>query len=115
MSACDCPTCGQILPAELFAIDWEAGIIVCGGRFAQLTRQELAIFSALYGAKGGVRTKEQLLNAITSFVDDAPEIKIVDVFVCKIRKKVADLGVSIETIWGSGYRLMPRAGGPVHE
>ncbi|WDZ77926.1 winged helix-turn-helix domain-containing protein [Ensifer adhaerens] len=108
MSACPCPTCGQVLPPQTFAIDWEAGIVIAAGRFAQLTRSELAIFETLYQAKGQVKSKEHLLNAIASHVDDAPEIKIVDVFVCKIRKKIAGLGVSIETIWGGGYRLLPR-------
>ncbi|WP_280136454.1 winged helix-turn-helix domain-containing protein [Rhizobium sp. Leaf384] len=73
-----------------------------------LTRQEFAIFTTLHNAKGGVRTKEQLLKAVTSLVDEVPEIKIVDVFVCKIRKKLSDLNLGIETVWGTGYRLMPR-------
>jgi DNA-binding response OmpR family regulator len=108
---CACPTCGQPLPAESFSIDWDAGIIVAAGRFAQLTRQEMAVFTTLHSAKGGVRSKEQLLAAVTSFVDDEPEIKIVDVFVCKIRKKFAGLNLSIETVWGIGYRLLPNTGG----
>ena len=39
---------------------------------------------------------------------DEPEIKIIDVFVCKLRKKLADAsgGVNyIETVWGRGYML----------
>lgn len=106
-SDCHCPTCGQALPGDLLTIDWEAGIIVANGRFAYLTRQEFAVFTDLHAAKGGVRTKEQLLAAVTSFIDDAPEIKIVDVFICKIRKKLDGLGLSILTIWGAGYRLAP--------
>jgi len=111
MTNCACPTCGQDLPPETFAIDWDAGIIVAAGRFARLTRQEMALFTTLYNAKGAVRSKEQLLAAVTSFIDDEPEIKIVDVFVCKIRKKFAGLNVAIETVWGTGYRLMPTHGG----
>jgi hypothetical protein len=34
-----------------------------------------------------------------------PEIKIVDVYVCKARKKLKGFGVEIETVWGRGYRL----------
>lgn len=35
------------------------------------------------------------------------ETKIIDVFVCKMRHKLASFGVTIETIWGEGYRLPP--------
>lgn len=111
MTTCTCPTCGHTLPPETFAIDWDAGIIVAAGRFARLTRQEMAVFTTLYNAKGSVRSKEHLLAAVTSFIDDEPEIKIVDVFVCKIRKKFTGLNVAIETVWGTGYRLMPIHGG----
>jgi DNA-binding response OmpR family regulator len=47
---------------------------------------------------------------------DEPELKIIDVFVCKLRKKLADAtGGShyIETVWGRGYVLrdpLPMAG-----
>lgn len=51
-------------------------------------------------------TREQLLSRVYSlFADDAPELKIIDVFICKIRKKLAGLGVDIESVWGHGYRL----------
>lgn len=58
--------------------------------------------------KREVATKEQIMMAIYT---DRPwidvEIKIVDVFVCKIRKKIAKFGVEIDTIWGRGYRMLP--------
>lgn len=37
--------------------------------------------------------------------NEVPEIKIVDVFICKMRKKLLKFNVEIETIWGQGYRL----------
>lgn len=53
-------------------------------------------------------TKEQLLAGIYSArADDPPEIKIVDVYVCKIRKKLKPFGIEIETLWGVGYRIAP--------
>jgi two-component system cell cycle response regulator CtrA len=57
--------------------------------------------------KGSVLTKEMSLNHLYSSMDE-PEIKIIDVFVCKLRKKLADAsgGVNyIETVWGRGYML----------
>lgn len=105
MHDCKCPTCGQSLPPDLLAIDRDAGIVVGNGRFAHLTNQEFRIFEALYDSNGRVQSKEQLLRAIAPLVDDEPEIKIVDVFVCKIRKKINGLGISIDTAWARGYRM----------
>lgn len=34
-----------------------------------------------------------------------PDIKIVDVFVCKMRKKLRPYGITIDTVWGRGYLL----------
>ncbi len=39
--------------------------------------------------------------------DEIPETKIVDVFVCKMRKKLKRFGVDVETVWGQGYKLSP--------
>ncbi len=105
MSACNCPTCGQPLQPDLVAIDHDAGIIVANGRFAHLTRQEFTVFMTLYAAKGALRSRERLLHAVSSTIDEAPEIKIVDVFVCKVRAKIKGLGLSIATVWGEGYRM----------
>ncbi|NEI71041.1 hypothetical protein GR212_15790 [Rhizobium lusitanum] len=40
--------------------------------------------------------------------DDAPEMKIIDVFICKLRKKIFPFGLKIETIHSSGYKLHDR-------
>lgn len=53
-------------------------------------------------------SKEQLLAEMYAHRyhgDDLPEIKIVDVFICKLRRKLAPHGIKIETRWGAGYTL----------
>lgn len=67
--------------------------------------QEFNIFITVYDGKGRVFSKEALLQAVAPAWGEEQEIKIVDVFVCKLRKKLKGLGVSIETVWGRGYRL----------
>lgn len=72
-----------------------------------LTSKEYAILELLALKKGSVLPKEAFLNHIYGGLDE-PEVKIVDVFVCKLRKKIADLtgGLNfIETVWGRGYTL----------
>lgn len=70
-----------------------------------LTGAEARVFAHLVSRTVG--TKESILMALYSDkLGETPEIKIVDVFVCKIRKKIAAHGWCIETVWGQGYRLL---------
>ncbi|RUM06789.1 winged helix-turn-helix domain-containing protein [Rhizobium chutanense] len=69
----------------------------------QLTANEARVFSHLASRDFG--TKQSIMMALYSDRAEEPEIKIVDVFVCKMRRKLKPFGVRIETIWGQGYRL----------
>jgi len=97
------------LPETTDLIVDPSGIVVRRGEYAVLTRQEHAIFTALHAASPRIRTKEQLLADVYWSENDDPEIKIIDVWICKLRKKLQPLGVNIQTVWGQGYRLMPVA------
>ena len=58
--------------------------------------------------KGSTLTKEMFLNHLYGDADDEPEAKIIDVFICKLRKKLACASGGmdyIETVWGRGYVL----------
>lgn len=71
----------------------------------RLTRYEADVLGVL--SDGRLHTKESiLLGMYSDRVGDGPEIKIVDVFICKLRAKLKDTGIVIETIWGSGYKLL---------
>lgn len=77
------------------------------GKPLHLTTKEQVILELLSLKKGQVVTKEQFLNHLYSG-NDEPEQKIIDVFVCKLRKKLYEVsgGMNyIETIWGRGYAL----------
>jgi two-component system, cell cycle response regulator CtrA len=72
-----------------------------------LTGKEYGILELLSRRKGTTLTKEMFLDHLYAGVHE-PEIKIIDVFVCKLRKKLAQAtGGShyIETVWGRGYVL----------
>lgn len=72
---------------------------------ASLTRLEAVLVDAL--ARRCRATKEQLYDAMYSLrhEDEQPVLKVVDVFVCKVRKKLAPHGISIGTIWGVGFEM----------
>jgi two-component system cell cycle response regulator CtrA len=81
------------------------------GQSVHLTGKEYAILELLALRKGMVLTKDVFLNHLYGGIDE-PEMKIIDVFVCKMRKKLAQAGAGalIGTIWGRGYVLRePRA------
>lgn len=110
---CNCPTCGGVLvDDDTVRVDSETGIVVARGHAAMLTNQEGAIFAALWSAKPRTLTKEQLLAATADHAFDDRELKIVDVFICKARKKLQPLGIEIGTVWGKGYRIV---GGRSHD
>jgi two-component system, cell cycle response regulator CtrA len=73
----------------------------------RLTGSEARVFGVLVNKP--VATKEAILTALywDRATDEEPDQKIIDVFVCKLRKKLAPFGVEIATLWGRGWTLHP--------
>jgi two-component system, cell cycle response regulator CtrA len=89
------------------AIDLERRVVTAGGKPMRLTRKEYGILELLSLRFGVTVTKEMLLGHLYGG-KNKPELKIIDVFVCHLRKKLAqatDGKHYIETVWGRGYRL----------
>jgi two-component system, cell cycle response regulator CtrA len=80
--------------------------VTVNGKEVRLTGKEYSILELLVLRKGMVLTKEAFLNHLYGGLDE-PEVKIIDVFVCKLRKKLALAGADnmIGTIWGRGYMI----------
>ena len=77
------------------------------GHPVNLTGKEYGILELLSLRKGTTLTKEMFLNHLYGGMDE-PELKIIDVFVCKLRKKLAQATNGenyIDTVWGRGYVL----------
>ena len=110
-----CPCCRQALPAtDDLLIDEESGFVRRGDELAYLTVQEVAMFVALREAFPRLRSRDQLLADLYwhRHEGEEPAVKIVDVWICKLRKKLEPLRVEIETHWGRGYRMVvPASGG----
>lgn len=78
-----------------------------GDKIIQLTGKEYAILELLSVRKGSTLNKEVFLNHLYGGMDE-PELKIIDVFICKLRRKLAKAlngDNYIETVWGRGYVL----------
>jgi two-component system, cell cycle response regulator CtrA len=77
------------------------------GSPVHLTPKEYQILELLSLRKGTILTKEIFLNHLYGGMDE-PLFKIIDVFICKLRKKLTNASGGkdyIETEWGRGYVL----------
>ena len=84
------------------------------GQPVHLTGKEYSILELLTLRRGMVLTKEAFLNHLYGGMDE-PEMKIIDVFICKLRKKLAKAGAPdlIGTVWGRGYIMRTPEAAPV--
>ncbi len=88
-------------------VNLDAKTVEANGRPVHLTGKEYQMFELLSLRKGTTLTKEMFLNHLYGGMDE-PELKIIDVFICKLRKKLSnalDGENYIETVWGRGYVL----------
>ena len=76
------------------------------GQRVHLTGKEYQMLELLSLRKGTTLTKEMFLNHLYGGMDE-PELKIIDVFICKLRKKLVQQGAGelIVTVWGRGYMM----------
>jgi two-component system cell cycle response regulator CtrA len=97
----------SIIRTGKLAVNLDARTVEVDGQPLHLTGKEYGILELLSLRKGTTLTKEMFLNHLYGGMDE-PELKIIDVFVCKLRKKLgAATGGDnhIETVWGRGYVL----------
>jgi two-component system cell cycle response regulator CtrA len=88
-------------------VNLDTRVVSVDDKPVHLTGKEYGILELLSLRKGTTLTKEMFLNHLYGGIDE-PEVKIIDVFVCKLRKKLAQASGGehyIETVWGRGYVL----------
>ena len=97
----------SVIKTGKIVVNLDAKTVEAGGKQVHLTGKEYQMLELLSLRKGTTLTKEMFLNHLYGGMDE-PELKIIDVFICKLRKKLANAtdGESyIETVWGRGYVL----------
>jgi two-component system cell cycle response regulator CtrA len=97
----------SIIKTGKVSVNLDAKTVSVEGESVHLTGKEYQMLELLSLRKGTTLTKEMFLNHLYGGMDE-PELKIIDVFICKLRKKLAMAtgGESyIETVWGRGYVL----------
>ena len=97
----------SVIHTGRLAVNLDSRTAEVDGHALHLTGKEYSILELLSLRKGTTLTKEMFLNHLYGGMDE-PEVKIIDVFICKLRKKLSTAlgGASyIETVWGRGYVL----------
>ncbi len=97
----------SVIGTGRLAVDLDARTVEVDGASVHLTGKEYGILELLSLRKGTTLTKEMFLNHLYGGMDE-PELKIIDVFICKLRKKLSgacDGDNYIHTVWGRGYVL----------
>ena len=97
----------SVIETGLLSVNLDTRTVEVESQPLHLTGKEYGILELLSLRKGTTLTKEMFLNHLYGGMDE-PELKIIDVFVCKLRKKLASATGGdnyIETVWGRGYVL----------
>lgn len=97
------PTEAQVGPLTLDLVGHRATV---DGKVVPLTGKEYACLEFLVARRGSTVTKEMFLAHLYGGRNE-PEMKIIDVFICKLRRKLKDAGAPhvVETVWGRGYSV----------
>lgn len=97
----------SIIHTGKISVNLDAKTVEVDGAAVHLTGKEYQMLELLSLRKGTTLTKEMFLNHLYGGMDE-PELKIIDVFICKLRKKLGQATGGenyIETVWGRGYVL----------
>ncbi len=97
----------SVIKTGKLSVNLDTRVVEVESQPLHLTGKEYGILELLSLRKGTTLTKEMFLNHLYGGMDE-PELKIIDVFVCKLRKKLASATGGdnyIETVWGRGYVL----------
>ncbi len=97
----------SVISTGKLTVNLDAKTVEVDGQRVHLTGKEYQMLELLSLRKGTTLTKEMFLNHLYGGMDE-PELKIIDVFICKLRKKLAAATHGdnyIETVWGRGYVL----------
>ena len=96
-----------VIATGKLSVNLDSRTVEAKGVRVPVTAREYQILELLSLRKGATLSKDLLMDHLYGGMDE-PEAKIIDVFICKLRKKLASVCDGehyIQTVWGSGYRL----------
>ena len=103
----------SVISTDDLCVNLDSKTVEINGSRVRVTGKEYLMLELLAMRKGSTLTKEMFLSHLYGGMDE-PEMKIIDVFICKLRKKLSDASGGkhyIETVWGRGYVMREPAEG----
>ena len=97
----------SVINIDDLSVSLDSKLVEVNGSRVYLTSKEYQMLELLVIRRGSTLTKEMFLSHLYGGMDE-PEAKIIDVFICKLRKKLANASGGkdyIETVWGRGYAM----------
>jgi two-component system, cell cycle response regulator CtrA len=97
----------SVIRTGKLAVNIGSRTVEMDGHPLHVTAREFQILELLSLRKGSTVTKQMFMNHLYGGLHE-PELKIIDVFICKLRRKMLDATKGerhIETVWGGGYML----------
>jgi two-component system cell cycle response regulator CtrA len=97
----------SVIDSDDLCVNLDTKTVEVNGVRVHVTSKEYQMLELLALRKGTTLTKEMFLSHLYDGMEE-PEAKIIDVFICKLRKKLANASGGkdyIETVWGRGYVL----------
>jgi DNA-binding response OmpR family regulator len=100
-----CPVCGMGHMDPGIVIVPSAGVVSRNGQQVRLGTRMMELFMILHRRAGMIIERETLMDQLYQLKPDEPDMKVIDVMVCKLRRALQPLGMKIITAWGTGYAL----------
>lgn len=87
------------------SVDFADMRVVCSDQHVKLTRKEFALIEHLIKNTGRVSTRQQLLDDIWGY-SYFGDTRTLDVHIRRLRQKLGECGICVETVVGVGYRFV---------
>lgn len=100
-----CPVCGGPLPDSDLRLVPGENIAVRGGQAIRLTRREFQILDRLNQSPFRTVPKGEIMDALYGLEGAEPDWSIIAVLICRMRRRIAVIGLEIENVWNEGYVL----------
>ncbi len=106
-----CPCCGGPVDTVKLELNHDERIVRRGGSFARIGPHPFAVLEALVEAYPRVARRESIHSRLYEMRADGeePDVRIVNVYVCHLRRDLKPLGLTVLSVWGQGYRLVETA------
>lgn len=102
-----CPCCLSIVEGLQYLADPLTCKIAIAGKTVSMKTQQFRLANYLLARYPLNATRDQIYHAVfMNSRGEGPESKIIDVTISRLRPVLVDLGFAIQTIWGSGYKLV---------